>query len=602
MLSTHANFEAVFRIGSDNDIAAVNDAVSTVSKAYRILLWIDFIGDETFQSSVVSAVEAIDNRLIHVSCIVTSQNEDSHKLAKELAERLCGFRELKLDAPTGIPGVKAASLHDDIKLSSNINLLALGPEKLRGVVEKLIGDRPIAVLYHDDTPDGFVCFVRIHISDVGYLHKLRDDILIGKFEQVLRSELRRVVDDDALEICVDKSHFAERYEVSILSLNTLTPHQTEKLADCRKAGERPIHVRAPAGAGKTFIALHLMYALMQQGNADRVLFVAPKLALALFVTKWLCKRLDEENQGGSSKQTVLQHFFVMAKPSDAKSLVLYHVRLDDSHIVHTPFQGDDEVPTFSMIVVDESHHLYRDKEHREIIERHVAKGAAQRVLLSDVSQSRGNEVGFPSDEDLIHVELTEVVRSSKRIVAGAMAFQLGRENNPTKCHHESDGPPLRTFLFDVQGELHETYANYTLRALTHVTTEFPDLDLDDRLAIIVPDTRFQEAIRPLLLGRLASQFPQRRLVLVSAEDASAALSTRRHGERHGVERIVLSTIDQFIGLERLIVISVGLDTTIDDEDNDVLETRSRLYQTITRAHMMARRVLDSHKNSVDSRP
>ena len=48
--------------------------------------------------------------------------------------------------------------------------------------------------------------------------------------------------------------------------------------------------------------------------------------------------------------------------------------------------------------------------------------------------------------------------------------------------------------------------------------------------------------------------------------------------------LVLDTLSNFDGLERLIVIAVGLDAKLDE---DVLETRSRLYRALTRAHMLA---------------
>ena len=42
---------------------------------------------------------------------------------------------------------------------------------------------------------------------------------------------------------------------------------------------------------------------------------------------------------------------------------------------------------------------------------------------------------------------------------------------------------------------------------------------------------------------------------------------------------------RFDGLERLIVIAVGLDAPLDEKAEDMLETRSRLYRALTRAHM-----------------
>ena len=45
-------------------------------------------------------------------------------------------------------------------------------------------------------------------------------------------------------------------------------------------------------------------------------------------------------------------------------------------------------------------------------------------------------------------------------------------------------------------------------------------------------------------------------------------------------------MQQFDGLERLIVVAIGLDAKIDHSEG-TLETRSRLYRALTRAHMMA---------------
>ena len=85
-------------------------------------------------------------------------------------------------------------------------------------------------------------------------------------------------------------------------------------------------------------------------------------------------------------------------------------------------------------------------------EAHAA-GARRVMRLSDKSQAVDNEVVYPDSETFNMVELTEVVRSSERVVAGAMQFQRGAEEKLlTKCHHDSVGPALRTYLFDVEGD------------------------------------------------------------------------------------------------------------------------------------------------------
>ena len=50
---------------------------------------------------------------------------------------------------------------------------------------------------------------------------------------------------------------------------------------------------------------------------------------------------------------------------------------------------------------------------------------------------------------------------------------------------------------------------------------------------------------------------------------------------------MLDTLENFDGLERLIVIAVGLDAPLNEGAEDMLETRSRLYRALTRAHMLA---------------
>ena len=638
MLSSHAKFEAVYRIGSASDVSQIELPLADVSKTCRLLLWIDLgdIDEPRVSSCISSFLVRLDSRFRHVSCVMTCGGASMARINETFGE----FREFPIGDVIGIPGVTAASLHDEIKITTNLNLLVDSnstTKKLRRVVENVIG-QPIAGLYHDDVANEvvgpFTSFIRVHITDVGYLHKLRDRVLIGTFEQELMTQLQH--DYKNLTVTVDKSHFAARYEDSILSLDSLTPHQTAKLAQCREAEKSHIHIRAPAGAGKTFIALYLMLQAIKtrEVDAQRILFVAPKLALTFFVAKWLWKRLEDE--GGGAQQKAMNNLYIMAAPDDDQRfassgavasrqlqrrpsshsmfsdvLQLCRVEIQGGQIVHHPINHND-APTFGMVVVDESHHLYRDKSKREIIERHVSAGGAQRVLLSDVSQSQGQaDTGFPSDDGITNVELTEVVRSSKRIVAGggavfvvsfelyvtlfslsAMAFQVEVEGKEalTKCHHESSGPPLKTFLFDVhEGEdVNRKYAEETVGALKMVVGQFPGLDLDDRLAIIVPDLAFEEALKPLLTDRLASALPLRSFELVSAVAASAAL--RQRG-RAGTERLILSPIDKMDGLERLIIIGVGLDTVIDNKEHDdemVLETRSRLYRAFTRAHMMVR--------------
>eukprot|EP00966_Prymnesium_polylepis_P279381 6454421-Prymnesium_polylepis.1 len=91
----------------------------------------------------------------------------------------------------------------------------------------------------------------------------------------------------------DATAFAEEHERQLLSLMTLTSHQQEKLAQCLVGDD--VHLRAPAGAGKTFVALHrLLSHLLNGGEGQSLLYVARNKPLALFAVGWLVKRAPRD--------------------------------------------------------------------------------------------------------------------------------------------------------------------------------------------------------------------------------------------------------------------------------------------------------------------
>jgi len=149
--------------------------------------------------------------------------------------------------------------------------------------------------------------------------------------------------------------------------------------------------------------------------------------------------------------------------------------------------------------------------------------------LSDVSQANRSDIKFPSDPlpPCKEVILTEVVRNSKRIVAGVKQFQVGGQDgddreNETKCAHDSDGPTLKSCLFDVEPDedRFEKYSAQVMEAMGAVTDEFEGLRLHDRLAIIVPDEAFRSNLAPVLSAYMEKQYPK--IKLVTAEVASSS--------------------------------------------------------------------------------
>eukprot|EP01047_Picozoa_sp_COSAG01_P067792 COSAG01_NODE_9645_length_2381_cov_1.943032_2_plen_547_part_00 len=222
------------------------------------------------------------------------------------------------------------------------------------------------------------------------------------------------------------------------------------------------------------------------------------------------------------------------------------------------------------------------------------------LLLSDTSQAHSSAVRFPT-EGVQQIALHEVVRCSQRIVEGAEGFQRP-DAERTSCAHGVRGPPLRSILFDAEGGSNEpaAYAEHTRQAIRQIVETFPRLSLHDRLAIIVPDEDFRAQLRPLLERELHAAFPGRfELVRTATAAAACVVGGRPAGpgrqqqqqqQQQQREQLVLDDMAQLDGLERLMVVAVGLDSAVGGaaapQAASALETRSRLYRAITRAHML----------------
>ena len=234
-----------------------------------------------------------------------------------------------------------------------------------------------------------------------------------------------------------------------------------------------VHLRAPAGAGKTHWGLHRAHAEIERGA--NVLFCARNEALALFACRWIYRRCHAG----------LERFFVLVDPF-AEGPRRARREGDALRLV------SDATASFSLIVVDEAHHVYADDARRKAVESCVVDTSTRRVLLSDASQG-ASAVAYPPAHA---AELTEVVRCSQRVVAGAMAFQLGGDRKLlTASVSEDAGPPLKSFLFDVdEADRFEAYGKYCQAAFAHVSTSFPGLDLHDRVCVAVPSDEFRRQL------------------------------------------------------------------------------------------------------------
>ena len=138
----------------------------------------------------------------------------------------------------------------------------------------------------------------------------------------------------------------------------------------------------------------------------------------------------------------------------------------------------------------------------------------------------------------------------------------------------------RVFTTSEGDDAGETYAREVVEALAAIRRQLVDLeDLDDRVAVVGPDEAFIEKLREPLAHALGG------FELVDAATASAVLPRGDTEARDGSKQwLVVDTVENMDGLERLVVICVGLDQVI-DRGAGVLETRSRLYRAMTRAQL-----------------
>ena len=197
------------------------------------------------------------------------------------------------------------------------------------------------------------------------------------------------------------------------------------------------------------------------------------------------------------------------------------------------------------------------------------------------------------------------------------AFQIGNKKGAgrleTESHQQVEGMPLRTFLFPEQDPANRVaeHADKVVEALEQMATkDFPGLSLDNRVAIVTPpgDFEFRRGLSDALAERLSRTGPKgwarelvggnRTFCITNAVEASRTLpklttstftTAKSTAGNPQIERIVVDTIDNFDGLERLIVLCVNLDAelkTTDHDSADNFASRSVIYRAMTRAHMV----------------
>ncbi|CAE7246880.1 VAC8 [Symbiodinium sp. CCMP2592] len=456
--------------------------------------------------------------------------------------------------------------------------------KLRGILMECLPHVDVLDMgTHRLRPDLVALRAKLQIKSIGTLQKLRNRVLDGELEREINVRLA----DPRWEVEVSKSHLLQMYDSSLRALDKLTRHQRERLSAIR--GSDMVHLSAPAGAGKTFVAVERVVDALTPAADEptpRVLYVAATVELIYYFVQWLAVRIESQKKD----LELLSALAVLFKPFK-KLLRLRMPVLQDGRIefeaVNINHEKNDK---FDLLVIDECHNLYQDRVDRGIIDD---LHCSRRLLLSDNAQSSAVTATFPEMEK---VQLTEVVRSTRQIVLSAASFQVNAE---AAVPAGTDGPPVKSYIFEASTDEDvrmKHYARRVMDAIVHVDNVYSGVSLHKRLALFVPNEKFLRKLKKVLSPLLRDGLPDRKFRFVKHEESlrSLPLWLRSTGvqrvtgeqEERRQEEIILDTIDVVDGLEHLIVVCVGLDAPIQGEARDLV-TRADLYKGLTRAQLLA---------------
>ena len=424
-------------------------------------------------------------------------------------------------------------------------------------------------------PDGTPALaIKLGIQSIHVLQHVRDMVLNSDLEAIVNTELLKRNKSNKWQVRVDKTRFCMLFEQKLLRFKDRTQHQTSKLKNIEELLQKsPVMVSAPAGCGKTFVAVQCACDVIT-GTTGRILFVAPSAALGLYFVRWLAQGCAEH----LPLHDLLKRVVLMKPPYET----FLSLGIDGrGHLRFKPMKYYSMMQ-FVLVVVDEAHDVCQSNEYSKFFDEKVK--TQRHLLLSSQSQASVPKFALP---DVNEVKLTQVVRSSQRIVAGSAAFQGSAEEKLDVDSLCPAGPPLKTFFFKPSQDVDYDYVQYarrTFAAVSDIMQTYAGLSLHRRLALLVPNQDFLDKFRIHFLPYLSFRLSGRRIQATSFEDSLSVLPDFE--VKSSAEVIVMDTVANAKGLEKLIVVCIGLDQKLSDQSIN-LETRALIYQAITRAQLQA---------------
>lgn len=607
------DFESVYRVASKKHLKKVKEIAEPEEiDASRRLIWFDLQECKKKRELMVQFKEQIWDDL---------ELDDTPKLLftgikySELSEFGLEIEECYLDCDENHCALHCTLLKE-LKITlrdeedNPIDLLSLGKNndsKRKFAAETIksaeqafqFGKEAISAIY----TDGETNYFRINLyNGVTDLNHIRDVILDKTFDSKssLQYELDKLlVGVKVSRVDIDRKHVAIAYEEGLRQLEQLTSHQQETLdsKDCEGVENKRIHIKAPAGAGKTFLGLHLIRRFIEADK--KVLYIGNTDALCCFVYQWLnTLNLTDDEKILKDKGNDISIDFLACREEENKATSPEPIRpkrftrkvdeIADSVL--------DPVPKYDLIVIDEAHHLFSEKA--KILAEKInqtfwvatevkdqsplfAKSSSEKslILLSDDSQAliQNSAINYP--KDMITLELKEVVRSTKKLVTAASMFEGAVKSETDSLPSLNDlkalGPPIKTYCFseesnaeDKDDNLDKIYVEKVCEALEDLIDDFENMSLDNRLAIIISSER-ESNFKKKFKRKIGWKF--------KIQNCSEASRNILRSERKE-QRIIIDTVDNFDGLERLFVIAVDLDERISNS------TSSTLYRAMTRAN------------------
>jgi hypothetical protein len=422
--------------------------------------------------------------------------------------------------------------------------------------------------------------VRVLMSDIESLQNFFGCMMIDKMDIKLSQIVSETMNAN-VSVEVNPTKFAECFENAMSRLENLTPHQMEIYKKCLKHDR--VHLKGPGGSGKTFLAIHMICENLRYESPKPVVFISKSEALCKQITKLLYmkgirreKLTDHlffkfiQENGGSGGGGGDQFFCTGIK---CCSFVNNKISLKEPE--NPP--NMTRIGSYSIVVVDEAHHLF-ELEVDDVFGVFGTQSLLEYItddfsylhkllLLSDMSQSWLSELDNALGTEPI--SLQENVRCSENIMTGSKCYAV--DHAEVKSHHKLRGFPIKTFLYSSGLMNSEDERIEKLNsALEYITKSFRGLDLTGRLAILVPNKTSYDRHMGLVSEALS---------IHGLKPITAMKNTEILGKT--ANKVVYDTVDNFSGLESLIVIGLEF-----DDPNIGNEGRSVCYRLITRAQML----------------